>query len=111
MSEPRAISARRAGRLAELFEAIGHPRRLRALVAVRDAGTSGLTASEHASELDLELGVVAYHFRTLFRDALIKAIRQEARRGALATFYTLTPQGERLLAEIADLDRRRPSGS
>jgi Helix-turn-helix domain len=64
--------------------AIGHPLRAR-ILAILDERTA--SAVEIARELRAELGVVAYHVRTLHRLELIELVRETPVRGAVQRHF------------------------
>lgn len=63
--------------------------RLRILAAVAQGGeASPKTISQ---KVDANLGLVAYHVRALARGGLLKRSREQRVRGAIQTFYRVTP--------------------
>ena len=85
------------GSLADLFRLLGHPVRLRILLAL---GSDTLSPSELEQRLDVSLGVIAYHVGVLRDDGLLMLVDTRPARGALESFYRLTGRGE--------LARKRP---
>jgi DNA-binding transcriptional ArsR family regulator len=77
--------------LAEFFRRLGHPVRLRILLAL---GSATLSPSELDERLDVGLGLIAYHVRTLRDDGLVTLVETRAARGSLESFYRLTARGE-----------------
>jgi DNA-binding transcriptional ArsR family regulator len=77
--------------LAEFFRRLGHPVRLRILLAL---GGDTLSPSELEERLGVGLGLVAYHVRTLRDDGLVALVETRAARGSLESFYRLTARGE-----------------
>jgi DNA-binding transcriptional ArsR family regulator len=72
-----------------LVRALSHPLRIR-ILAILDERTS--SAVEIARTLRADLGVVAYHIRTLHRLGLIELVRETPRRGAIQRFYQARPR-------------------
>ena len=77
--------------LAELFRLLGHPIRLRILLAL---GSDTLSPSELEERLDVGLGLLAYHVGVLRDDGLLMLVDTRAARGALESFYRLTARGD-----------------
>jgi DNA-binding transcriptional ArsR family regulator len=77
--------------LAEFFRRLGHPVRLRILLTL--AGAT-LSPSELDERLDVGLGLIAYHVRTLRDDGLVTLVDTRATRGSLESFYRLSARGE-----------------
>jgi DNA-binding transcriptional ArsR family regulator len=77
--------------LADFFRRLGHPVRLRILLAL---GNDTLSPSELEERLGVGLGVVAYHVRALREDGLMMLVDTRATRGSLESFYRLTARGE-----------------
>jgi DNA-binding transcriptional ArsR family regulator len=77
--------------LADFFRRLGHPIRLRILLAL---GGDTLSPSELEERLGVGLGVVAYHVRNLREDGLVMLVDTRATRGSLESFYRLTARGE-----------------
>lgn len=77
--------------LADFFRRLGHPVRLRILMAL---GNDTLSPSELEERLGVGLGVVAYHVRALREDGLMMLVETRATRGSLESFYRLTARGE-----------------
>lgn len=77
--------------LADFFRRLGHPVRLRILLAL---GSDTLSPSELDERLGAGLGVVAYHVRALREDGLMTLVDTRATRGSLESFYRLTARGE-----------------
>jgi DNA-binding transcriptional ArsR family regulator len=77
--------------LAEFFRGLGHPVRLRILLAL---GGDTLSPSELEERLGVGLGLVAYHVRSLRDDDLVTLVDTRATRGSLESFYRLTDRGE-----------------
>ena len=79
------------GSLAGLFQLLGHPVRLRILLAL---GSDTLSPSELGQRLDVGLAVIAYHVRVLRDDGLLMLVDTRPVRGSLESFYRLTGRGE-----------------
>ena len=79
------------GSLADLFRLLGHPIRLRILLAL---GSDTLSPSGLEQRLDVGLAVVAYHVRVLRDDGLLMLVDTRPVRGSLESFYRLTGRGE-----------------
>jgi DNA-binding transcriptional ArsR family regulator len=88
--------------LAEFFRRLGHPLRLRILLAL---GGDTLSPSELDERLGVGLGLVAYHVRTLRDDGLMALVETRAARGSLESFYRLTARGELARDVLAATDR------
>ena len=81
----------RVGSLADIFRLLGHPIRLRTLVAL---GNDTLSPSELEQRLEVGLGTLAYHVGVLRDDGLLMLVETRASRGALESFYRLTDRGQ-----------------
>jgi DNA-binding transcriptional ArsR family regulator len=79
------------GSLVDLFRLLGHPIRLRILLAL---GSDTLSPSELEQRLGIGLGVLAYHVGVLRDDGLLMLVDTRASRGALESFYRLTDRGK-----------------
>jgi DNA-binding transcriptional ArsR family regulator len=79
------------GSLVDLFRLLGHPIRLRILLAL---GSDTLSPSELEQRLGIGLGVLAYHVGVLRDDGLLMLVDTRASRGAVESFYRLTDRGE-----------------
>ena len=79
------------GPVADLFRLLGHPLRLRILLAL---GTETLSPSELEQRLDSGLGITAYHVGVLRDDGLLMLVDTRAARGAVESFYRLSGRGE-----------------
>jgi DNA-binding transcriptional ArsR family regulator len=77
--------------LATLFRPLGHPIRVRIVLALADGMRS---ASELERRLDVQLALVAYHMRTLHQAGLVELVETRPRRGSLESFYHLTAMGQ-----------------
>ena len=86
------------GSLVDLFRLLGHPIRLRTLLAL---GSDTLSPSELEERLDIGLGVLAYHVGVLRDDGLLMLVDTRASRGALESFYRLTDRGSLARSVIA----------
>ena len=98
--------------LADVFEAVGDPQRLRILVWVCANAGERFSPREVADGLGAALGTIAYHVRCLSLAGLIAPAGERRVRGARQHFYALTPEGEQVMASLADLfaaraERRR----
>lgn len=85
--------------LLELLELIPSAGRVRTLAAIADAGELGALGVVDAGAAP-SMGVAAYHVRALLRDGLVELVRTEPRRGAVASFYSVTPAGQTLLERV-----------
>ena len=72
-----------------LVRALSHPLRVR-ILAILDERTA--SALEISRVLRAELGVVAYHVRTLHRLGLIELVRERPVRGAVQRFFRAIPR-------------------
>jgi DNA-binding transcriptional ArsR family regulator len=72
-----------------LVRALSHPLRIR-ILAILDDRTS--SAVEISRTLRADIGVVAYHIRTLHRLGLLELVRETPRRGAIQRFYRARPR-------------------
>ena len=86
-AEPEA--ERRVERLVTLGRAVGHPARARILLAYAEAEDDVRRPVALARELELPLGVVSYHVRTLARLGLLKLETTATVRGAVAHDYAV----------------------
>ena len=94
------------GSLADLFRLLGHPIRLRILLAF---GSDTLSPSELEERLEVGLGLLAYHVGVLRDDGLLMLVETRAARGALESFYRLTGAGtgaQRRRRHVARAGRR-----
>jgi DNA-binding transcriptional ArsR family regulator len=67
-----------------LVRALGHPLRMRVLMALNDRVASPTNLSQ---EFDEPLGNVAYHTRVLVELGCLELVRTEQRRGAIEHYY------------------------
>jgi predicted transcriptional regulator len=74
-------------------------RRLRVLALAAAGEVSAKDASE---ALDLHLGVAAYYCRDLAAKKLLFVSSETRVRGAVQTFYRITPEGEEFLLDSTD---------
>ena len=88
--------------LAHLFRHLAHPVRLRILLAL---GGDTLSPSDLQQRLDVGLGLVAYHVRTLRDDGLVMLVDTRATRGSLESFYRLTARGDLARNVLAATER------
>jgi DNA-binding transcriptional ArsR family regulator len=72
-----------------LVRALSHPLRVR-ILSILDERTS--SAVEISRDLRADIGVVAYHIRTLHRLGLLELVRETPRRGAIQRFYRALPR-------------------
>ena len=86
------------GALVDLFRLLGHPIRLRILLAL---GSDTLSPSELEERLEIGLGVLAYHVGVLRDDGLLMLVDTRASRGALESFYRMTDRGSLARSVIA----------
>ena len=86
------------GALVDLFRLLGHPIRLRILLAL---GSDTLSPSELEERLDIGLGTLAYHVNVLRDDGLLMLVDTRASRGALESFYRMTDRGSLARSVIA----------
>ena len=80
------------GSLADLFHLLGHPTRLRILLAL-DNDTLSPSGLEQRL-VDVRLPVIAYHVHVLRDGGLLMLVDTRAVRGSLESFYRLTGRGE-----------------
>jgi DNA-binding transcriptional ArsR family regulator len=85
-----AISPEDLKSTAELFHSLGHPIRVRVVLALE---TETLSPRELAALLSAGLGSVAYHVRALRDDGLVELAEQRHARGSLESFYRLSVRG------------------
>jgi DNA-binding transcriptional ArsR family regulator len=88
--------------LAHLFRLLGHPIRLRILRAL---GSETLSPSELDEQLEVGLALLSYHVGVLRDDGLLMLVDTRPTRGALESFYRLTPRGELALNVFAATSR------
>lgn len=90
-------------RIAELFDGIGHPVRLRILITIGNHD-GALSPNGITKMLDgVTIGTVAYHVRTMVKSGLLQLAREAKVRGAVEHFYKLTPEGVALLARVTSV--------
>ena len=77
-----------------LFRGLGHPLRLRILLALENESET-LSPSDLGQRLRVALGLVAYHVRTLRDDGLLELVDTRVARGSLQSFYRLSDRGRR----------------
>ena len=92
----------RAHALAEVFGALSHPVRIRALRQFEGGGTLS-PGGLHEAMPDVPLGTLAYHVRQFARAGLLKAAGRAQRRGAIEHLYALTPKGKRTADVLGEL--------
>jgi hypothetical protein len=73
----------------ELVKALAHPLRVRILEALQGRVAS---PTELSKEMDVSLGVIAYHANTLAESGCLQLVKTRPRRGALEHFFTATPR-------------------
>lgn len=78
-----------------VHEAVGNPVRAHILNHMGEHPRRASSPKVVAKALDLSLGVVAYHFRILARDRMVRLVRTRPVRGATAHDYRLTALGIR----------------
>lgn len=84
-------------RLAEDFQALAHPLRLRALLSAAERMVSPKAlAAEHGAPLR----VMAYHVRVLAERGLIEQVGSRQVRGALAHDYGITVRGLEVVVRV-----------
>jgi DNA-binding transcriptional ArsR family regulator len=88
-SEPASVPPIESLDDPRLVRALSHPLRVR-ILAILDERTS--SAVEISRTLRADLGVVAYHIRTLHRLGLLELVREIPRRGAIQRFYRARPR-------------------
>lgn len=95
--------------LLALFDALGHPHRLRVLLELGDTDRA-LSPVELAGTgrfAGVTLGTTSYHVRAAAAAGLIQLADEARVRGAVQHFYALTAKGRRLLN---DVDALLPGG-
>lgn len=73
----------------ELIAALNHPLRRRILRFYLDGGFQTASATRLATAMEMPLGNVAYHVKTLFRLGVLELVRSEKVRGAEERFYVV----------------------
>lgn len=73
----------------ELIAALNHPLRRRILRAYLDGRFQTASATLLAAEMEMPLGNVAYHVKTLSRLGVLELVRREKVRGAEERFYVI----------------------
>lgn len=124
MSTAESFEERRAEivRVAASMQAIAHPIRVSALLALADSELSPVELSRSFEHREWTLGVIAYHVRALAKAGLIELAQTIQRRGAVEHRYSLTPDGRALAEAVRRLapgvaapqrspDRRRTTAS
>lgn len=87
--------------IARVYTAVGHPIRLRILLALTRGDVDRLSPRGFvAANEDLTLGTVAYHFRDLLSDGLIELAGERPVRGAVEHFYRATGRGRGALRPL-----------
>jgi DNA-binding transcriptional ArsR family regulator len=81
---------------AHLVKALGHPLRIRVLIAL-DAAEGPQSPSQLAEELEEKLPNLSYHVRMLVQEGAMKLKRTKPRRGAIEHFYEATPLARKAL--------------
>lgn len=99
--------------LTAIGKTLSHPLRVAALVLLdqvardqdnQDGRLPGLRSpNELADHFAEPLGNVSYHVRELEGAGLVELKKTEPRRGALAHYYEITADGQRVAALIRDL--------
>lgn len=74
----------------ELIAALNHPLRRRILRAYLDGHVQTASSTQLATRLDMPLGNVAYHVKTLARLGVLELARSEKVRGAEERFYAIS---------------------
>jgi DNA-binding transcriptional ArsR family regulator len=80
-----------------MTELRGEPMRLSVLLMIAD---EPMSPKDLSAILGLPIGRLSYHVRMMANAKLIRVQRQAKKRGAVQTFYTLTPKGGTLLAKL-----------
>jgi DNA-binding transcriptional ArsR family regulator len=83
--------------IAHLLAGLGHPIRLRIVLAL-DAGV--LSPRGLHEQLDVNLSLVAYHVRALRDEELVELVGTRPARGSVESFYRLTPSGRQARAML-----------
>lgn len=87
-----------------VVKALGHPIRREILRLLEENTNGGLSPKLVANELDMPIGDVSYHFRTLIDTGVLKLVNEERRRGAIEHFYQRAGNHlDRKVAEILKL--------
>jgi DNA-binding transcriptional ArsR family regulator len=73
----------------ELIAALNHPLRRRIMRAYLDGRFQTASATQLAKEMEMPLGNVAYHVKTLARLDVLQLVRREKVRGAEERFYVV----------------------
>jgi DNA-binding transcriptional ArsR family regulator len=73
----------------ELIAALNHPLRRRILRAYLDDRFQAASATQLAVDMEMPLGNVAYHVKTLSRLGVLQLVRSEKVRGAEERFYVI----------------------
>ena len=84
--------------IAHLLAGLGHPIRLRIVMAL-DADP--LSPRGLHERLDVGLSLVAYHVRALRDDELLELVATRRARGSVESFYRLTASGRRAREMLA----------
>jgi DNA-binding transcriptional ArsR family regulator len=83
--------------IAHLLAGLGHPIRLRIVLAL-DAGA--LSPRALHERLGVGLSLVAYHVRALRDEELVELVGTRPARGSVESFYGLTPSGRQARAML-----------
>jgi DNA-binding transcriptional ArsR family regulator len=84
--------------IAQLLAGLGHPIRLRIVLALDGDALSPRGLHER---LGVGLSLVAYHVRSLRDEDLVELVGTRPARGSVESFYRLTPSGRRARAMLA----------
>lgn len=74
----------------ELISALNHPLRRRILRAYLDDRFQVASSTQLATEMEMPLGNVAYHVKTLARLGVLELVSSQKVRGAEERFYVLS---------------------
>jgi predicted transcriptional regulator len=84
---------------ADAEKLVRHP--IRVQIVAQLATKPKMSPKELAKELDVSLGVVAYHVRTLQEMGALKSMGTKQRRGATEHYYALRKTAQKPMVEAA----------
>ena len=91
-----------AAALADVFGALSHPVRIRALMQF-EGGAKLSPSGLKETIAEVSLGNLAYHVHQLANAGLLKPAGRVPRRGAIEHLYVLTPKGTRTAGALGEL--------
>jgi len=68
----KTYSTRQKAEFSQIFDALGHPRRIAVFIALQQAGADGLTFSALAKQANIADPSLAHHIRMMKKSGLVK---------------------------------------